>query len=90
MNFSRFFLGPERGLLSKVKSSYFNGIRVITIGGIAAFSGAAMVALGAEDIGVAIVIVGITVGVVGLCLHIFLIVNALFKRKKKLDREKNL
>jgi hypothetical protein len=72
--FSRFLFGSERGVLSKVDAPYWNGLRVATVGGLAAFVGAAVVAFGADDFGKIVVVVGIFTGLVGLGYHFILMV----------------
>jgi cell division protein FtsX len=71
---SRFFIGPERGALSRVEAPYWNGLRIATIGGLMAFVGAAIVALGAESFGKVVVVIGILAGVMGLGYHFVLMI----------------
>lgn len=68
----RFFRGPERGVLGRIGAPYWNGLRIATVGGLVAFSGAAIVALGAENIGRVAVIIGILGGLAGLVYHFVL------------------
>ncbi len=79
--FSRFLFGSERGVLSKVDAPYWNGLRVATVGGLAAFVGAAVVAFGAEDFGKIVVVAGIFTGLVGLGYH-FVLMVIWFSRKR--------
>jgi len=85
----RFFLGPERGFPGKTESPYFNGIRTITIGGLVAFLGGAIVAFGMEDFGIAVLIAGISIGVIGLFYHVILMVVSLFKRRSESGQSKS-
>jgi len=67
-------LGPERGVLGRIETPYWNGLRIATVGGLVAFGGAAIVALGAEGFGKVVVVAGILAGLVGLGYHFILMV----------------
>lgn len=79
---SRFFVGPERGVLGRVEAPYWNGLRIATVGGVLAFAGAAIVALGAEGIGKVLVVTGILGGVAGLAYHFVLMVLWFTKHRR--------
>ncbi len=78
-NFRRFIFGPERGGLGKVNTSYLNGIRIITVGGVVALSGAALVAFGVDSVGISVLATGITIGVIGFIFHVIMVFVALLK-----------
>ena len=69
----QFISGPERGVLGRVEGKYWSGLRIATVGGIAAFVGAAIVAFGLEGLGKVIVIVGILSAILGLGYHLILV-----------------
>ena len=77
----RFMFGPEKGINSKIDKPYWNGLRVATIGGLLAFAGGAIVALGAVGLGKIIVVLGILIGLVGLIYHFVLMVKWFSQRK---------
>lgn len=81
--FRRFIFGQERGVLGKVNSSYLNGIRIITTGGVVALLGAALVAFGADNVGIAVLVAGITIGVIGFIFHAIMVLVALFKNRNE-------
>jgi hypothetical protein len=72
--FSRFLLGPERGFLGNIETSYWSGLRIATLGGLAAFIGAAIVAFGAENFGKIVLLVGILTSLMGIGYHFILMV----------------
>ena len=78
---SKFFLGPERGALSKIEKPYLNGLRIATMGGVIAFLGAAIVALGIEVFGKVVVVSGIITGFLGIVYH-FILMFIFFCSKK--------
>ena len=73
--FSRFLFGSERGVLGKVEAPYWGGLRIATVGGLVAFAGAAIVALGSESFGKVVVVTGILAGVIGLGYHFILMIR---------------
>jgi hypothetical protein len=79
----RVVIGPERGVLGKTESSYFYGIRVITIGGLIVILGVLIVAFGLENLGIVVVISGIAVAIIGLCVHVFLVAALLLKKRQR-------
>ena len=79
---TRFFVGPERGILSKVESQYWNGLRIAIIGGLLAFVGVALVAFGLETLGQILVITGLITGFIGLIFHFIMLIIRNIKVKK--------
>lgn len=79
----RFFLGPERGSLGKIDSRYLIGLRIAILGGLLAFVGAAIVALGVDSFGKIVVVTGILVGAAGLGYHFILMILWLTKGKAR-------
>jgi hypothetical protein len=71
---SIFFLGPARGVLGRIKTPYWNGLRITTVGGLTAFIGAAIVAMEVEEFGKVVVVAGILTSLVGLGCHFILMV----------------
>jgi hypothetical protein len=74
---TRFFTGPERGTLGKVDSRLWTGLRISTVGGVAALVGAGAVGLGAEFIGKIILIAGIGAVCIGAGIHLVMLVRHL-------------
>jgi hypothetical protein len=70
----KFLFGPERGVLGRIKTPYWNGLRIATVGGLTAFIGAAIVAMELEEFGKVVVVAGILTSLMGIGYHFILMV----------------
>jgi hypothetical protein len=75
----RFLWGGERGVLRRIESSYWNGLRLATFGGVVAFCGAGVITMGAENVGRILVVTGIIGSAAGIVCHFVLVVSWFFK-----------
>lgn len=79
----RFLTGPGRGLLGRVESRYWHGLRLAAAGGMLAFIGAGLAALGVVEAGRALAAIGIVLGAGGIAAHLVLLALLLLRRGRR-------